>query len=308
MMSFLYNAKYDKDHQFTSAQLGTLAAATIMKWSNYETFEVAEPPKGHNLAPLVQSNTLKFWKKAVSFYMPNQLMQWSEISSTGNPTRSAALNALIKYVKKQEVCGQGAPSQAWRSIKVDEYWLKSKDNINWKYGIPALMNYQFHLILRIDDSTQARIANLKPHNQFRFILKTRLMWCVHLSTTLWLEAPLMLYLFGFTDETEIPSGGICTRTMVQKIYQGEIFFCPQFANTGPLGSHSVRNLASLYCCNKGASEDEKHLRGQWKSGARVSDIYDDLELPYPGAKVAALLCVGGPSKYHIQNDSRITTE
>ena len=87
MMSFLDNTKYDKDHQFTSAQLGTLAAATIMKWSNYETFEVAEPPKGHNLAPLVQSNTLKFWKKAVSFYMPNQLMQWNEISSTGNPTR-----------------------------------------------------------------------------------------------------------------------------------------------------------------------------------------------------------------------------
>ena len=102
MMSFLDNAEHDKDHQFTSAQLGTLTAATLMKWFNHETFEVAEPPKGHNLAPLVQSNTIKFWKKAVSFYMPNQLMQWNEISSTGNPTRSAALTALI--ILSQQGC------------------------------------------------------------------------------------------------------------------------------------------------------------------------------------------------------------
>ena len=60
MMSFLDNAEYGKDHQFTSVQLGALTAATVMKWFNHETFEVVELPNRHNLAPLVGSNTLKY--------------------------------------------------------------------------------------------------------------------------------------------------------------------------------------------------------------------------------------------------------
>jgi hypothetical protein len=34
---------------------------------------------------------------------------------------------------------------------------------------------------------------------------------------------------------------------------------------------------------------QKDVRGRWKGRGRVSDIYDDIELPYPDAKVAEKL-------------------
>jgi len=37
-------------------------------------------------------------------------------------------------------------------------------------------------------------------------------------------------------------------------------------------------------------------------------VYDDIELPYPDAKIAALLCVGGPIKYQLRENSGITNE
>lgn len=40
----------------------------------------------------------------------------------------------------------------------------------------------------------------------------------------------------------------------------------------------------------------------------MSDVYDDIELPYPDAKVAGLLCIGGPCKYVIKDGSGITSE
>jgi hypothetical protein len=53
------------------------------------------------------------------------------------------------------------------------------------------------------------------------------------------------------------------------------------------GSHSIH----------GVTKDEKDIRGQWKGAGRVSDVYDDVELPYPDAKVAEKLCGGGPCFY-----------
>ena len=39
-----------------------------------------------------------------------------------------------------------------------------------------------------------------------------------------------------------------------------------------------------------------------KSELRVSDAYDDVELPYPDAKVANKLCIGGPCFYLLANE------
>jgi hypothetical protein len=45
------------------------------------------------------------------------------------------------------------------------------------------------------------------------------------------------------------------------------------------------------------STKEKDIRGRWKGKGRLSDVYNNVELPYPGAKVAAVLCGGGPCTY-----------
>ena len=83
---------YTVDTGFTQVQLGALAPAMIMRHFNFRAFEVPEPPEGHNLAPLVRSCSLKYWKKAISHFMPNKMMPWNELSGVGNPTRSPLMH------------------------------------------------------------------------------------------------------------------------------------------------------------------------------------------------------------------------
>ena len=210
--------------------------------------------------------------------------------------RSRELNDLIKFVKKKEAHRQGAVSHARRSIKDAEYarvleLLKEKDNILCKYGIPAMMNFQFHLIARIDCTTQVSLANLKEHDQFDFCLKTKLNWsknvleerdapwqvmipsmnhtrCVFLSTVIWLKtfigssptAALTPYLFAFSDDINVPKGGEKSKATVQDIFCSSIFKRPEFEETGPLGSHSVRKFSLSHVCKMaGASKDQKDV-------------------------------------------------
>ena len=64
-----------------------------------------------------------------------------------------------------------------------------------------------------------------------------------------------------------------------------------------LGSHSIRKSACTYARSCGIHKDEKDIRGRWKGKGCVSDVNDDTVLPYPDAKVAAVLCGGGPCLY-----------
>jgi Pre-mRNA cleavage and polyadenylation specificity factor len=343
LMSYLDGVEYSNDDEFSQDQLGQLTADGVIKWFNVLVLGVESPTFGHDIRPQVRSSTIEYYKKALSHYMPNRLMTWNELSKVGNPTRSRQLNDLIKYVKKKEARKMGAPSKARRSITSTEYRevikiLKSSDDgdIVKKYGMPALMNFQFHMISRIDDSTQAFFDNLLAHDNFDFLLKVRLNWsknvheerdapfqavipamdqmyCTHLALALWLEifltqvptAGLTPYMFGFTDNIMIPKGGEHAKDLVQSIFNSEIFNRQEFVDTGPLGSHSVRKFASSHVRKCGISRDEKDIRGRWKSRRHVSDIYDDVELPFIDAKVAGMLCIGGPCKYAIKEGSGI---
>ena len=46
----------------------------------------------------------------------------------------------------------------------------------WRYGMSALINFQFHVIGRIDDTTQVLIDHLRVHDSFSNCLKTKLNW------------------------------------------------------------------------------------------------------------------------------------
>ena len=64
-----------------------------------------------------------------------------------------------------------------------------------------------------------------------------------------------------------------------------------------LGSHSLRKSAATQARKNGCSRDEVDLRGRWKKRKRQVDTYIDTEIPFPDAKVAAALCLGGPIAY-----------
>jgi hypothetical protein len=44
----------------------------------------------------------------------------------------------------------------------------------WQYGLYAPTNFQFHLIARIDDTTQVLTENIRVNDSFPNALKTRL--------------------------------------------------------------------------------------------------------------------------------------
>jgi len=86
--------------------------------------------------------------------------------------------------------------------------------------------------------------------------------------------------------------------MVQNIFGHKMFNREEFIDDeGPLGSHSIRKFGATHVRRCGCSKDEKDIRGRWKGKGRVSDMYDNVELPYPDAKVAEKLCFGGACIY-----------
>jgi len=136
-------------------------------------------------------------------------------------------------------------------------------------------------------------------------------YCVYCSLSIWLEIslekkPVVMdspYVFCFSDDVRVPEGGRKAKQMVQKLFK-EVFtsdgFIAEFKKDKGamlLGSHSIRKYVSTHVRKCGVTKDEKEIRGRWKGRGRVSDVYDDVELPFPDAKVAEKLCSGGACFY-----------
>ena len=158
-----------------------------MQWFNMQVFSTETP--ADDAKPTARSTSVEFWKKVLSFFMTNRLMAWNEISNVGNPTRSAELNDLVKYIKKKEVRKQGVQSKARRALTHEEFKntlqeLKSYKRTSegastspiWNYGMPASMCLQFHLIARIDDTMHIKFENVRKSAFFSFLLQVRLSW------------------------------------------------------------------------------------------------------------------------------------
>jgi hypothetical protein len=125
---------------------------------------------------LVRANTVAFWKKAISFYMPDRLHGWRTGSNDGNPTKCAEVNDFVKNLKKLEARKQGADSKTRRPMVTEAEFRRlhhifktyggSHSAGIWRYGMPALINYQFHMIARIDDTTQVVLEHIRVNDNF----------------------------------------------------------------------------------------------------------------------------------------------
>ena len=110
---------YLKGVVISRERLETITPADLMRYFNKITFDDEDPDD--DTSPTVRSSLLEFYKKALSFYMPNRMMVWNEISNCGNPTRCTLINDMIKRVKKMEVRKQGVPSRARRPMTHEVY-------------------------------------------------------------------------------------------------------------------------------------------------------------------------------------------
>jgi hypothetical protein len=100
------------------------------------------------------------------------------------------VNAIIMRVKKKEARKEGVDSQTQCPMLGHEFVVmhnllnqnvlsagqrsKGAHNVFERYGISAMVNFQFHLIACVDDSTQLVLEHIQVHDSFPSALKTRL--------------------------------------------------------------------------------------------------------------------------------------
>ena len=143
------NAAYGPARVYTVEELYSLTPTDVVRWMKMKAYGTPDPANDAN-PTMARLNLLKYWKKAISFFMPNRLMVWNEARLEGNPTRCMMVNELFKTVKRKEAQKQGAKSKTWRPMKASEFVilydiLKAKvGNDIWRYGMTALCNFQFH--------------------------------------------------------------------------------------------------------------------------------------------------------------------
>jgi len=183
LLSFvLGGGTYEAGHVFTTEELVQVTPGEIVRYLKIKVYgeEDAQPDIDPPLH--YRSNTIKFWKKAWSYFMPNNIMPWNEVAKIGNPTRSTAVNKLLKAVKKKEAARLGRPSQARRAFQPSEYSqaimllseCPSKENGVW---LAAYICFQYNMIARLDDTSKFRSPDLQPFQAFPFYgVSVRLCW------------------------------------------------------------------------------------------------------------------------------------
>ena len=100
------------------------------------------------------------------------------------------------------------------------------------------------------------------------------------------------------------------KNKANRILQDHVWEKDEFVrlNNGPIGTHSLRKFPSTHARRNGCSRDDISSRGFWKQSKEQVDTYIDVGLPYPDAKVAAALCIGGACKYVLKENCGIADD
>lgn len=334
-MSHRDGQSYGKDHEFTQQELAAITPTDLHRWMCFKVYGKEEPSPDDN--PVEgRSNSLLYWKKSISFFMPNRQPAWNVLTNSGNPTKSADINDLIKLVKKKEVRRQGKPSSAKRPLEESEFeqaidLIEKHPDRQKRYFASAAFRFQYNMIGRIDDTCKCKVEDLKPNTQYLFTLLATMCWsknvmderdapdqillgamdrryCVLLGLAVYLETgEESPFLFGI-DGIDNP---IALKKKASDFVRDNVFKSDEFVpalSTGKLGTHSFRKFASTRARRNGASRDDTDSRARWKRRKRQSDTYIDPCLPWPDAKVASLLCKGGPCKYATREGSGVSDD
>ena len=155
-MSFKDDTEYAAGYEFTQEQLLTICPVDVKQWMCLKAYGNPNPPAGSNPTDGRESS-LKYYKKAISYFMPNKHNGWDEVTLRGNPTRSREVLDLMRAVRKKEVRQQGATSQVRRPMEMEELrqileiCCKFEENNPKRYWLPSYLKYQFHMMARNDD-------------------------------------------------------------------------------------------------------------------------------------------------------------
>ncbi len=335
-MQFLGREEELSSASFSCHQLVNITADDVCRYLNYKAFHT-ERPDDATLPLYARSNTLKSIKKMLSVFMPRQNMPWDDIRGEGNPTRSIAVNNVIKRVMKHEVRKQGVKSQARRPIEFAEFvkiLTIIRTNQHYKtldrYRLASILTMQWQLIARVDDMMKLQHANFSFNPVHVFSLICKMSWskniteeresprqillaslderlCVLLNFAVYLEAEGLDN--GSTNHFTFGNGidgDRAVRDLLKYALENTGFVK---VIDGNLGTHSIRKGPATYCARNGISKDFIESRGRWKGHRKQVDTYIDLERPVPDSTVASCLCgPNGPIIYKIRESATWCTD
>jgi len=257
------------------------------------------------------------------------------------------VNDLVKAVRLAQVRNKGKKSCAKRDLKRPEFRktmrILERDGtgIDMTMKAPTMMKTQFHLIGRTDDVTNMETKHLRSHNKFRdFALQTKVSWsknvleergcpdqimlgcadpdfCILLALACWIETRLTenhgdaKFLFGHHNDEHEPDriNGWYGRTLKNAWKDPE--FQEIFRSYGgSIGTHSLRKFPATWATENGCNQSQVETRGRWKGkkNGHVVNVYISVQQLPTDAKVASILCVGGPIKYQLKSDAGIGME
>ena len=335
-MGYIDGCTYNIGQTFTKNSLLQLEPIDVYSYLCYRIFGI-ETPSPEDNPKYWRGSTLDYHKKAISYFMINKMHVWNEENVSGNPTRSSMVNGLVEFVAKKQAQQLGKQSNVVRDLTITEFAqiitiLRGMSNPIRKYSMSAYLIFQYNMIGRIDDVAHVYMENIKSSPVYPYALMVSVGWsknvleerdapdqilvgannptyCVLLALAIHLET----WVGGVSGHTEflfaLMSDPESTKTRVGDVLRKEVFrsksFVPDY--DGNLGSHSIRKLASTYASNS-CNPHEVSRRGRWKAGKKMVDIYISTTLPYPDAKVAGALAVGGPVKYTLTEGCGISDD
>ncbi|KAG9404846.1 hypothetical protein AC1031_005057, partial [Aphanomyces cochlioides] len=334
-MDFLGRSEELTDPSFSNVSLLNITPDDVRRYFNLKAFGTVNPPP-NSLPTFARSNTSKAMKKKLSFFMPRKMIPWDDIRQEGNPTRSATVNELIKFVMKCEVRKQGVESKARRPIEFSEYMnalkvVRTAPDFKaiQRFRLGCILTLQWHLIGRIDDMMKLQFDNLSFNPSHTSTLLCQMRWSKNITEER--EAPHQM-IIGAMDDRLCPLLNLAVYIELLDLDKFDSSFI--FGNgldgdrsvrsllgvalgssnfrklvAGNLGTHSIRKGAATYCAKCGLVKDHIELRGRWRGQKKQVDTYIDVERSYPDAKVASCLCgPSGPARYALIDNSWCTNE
>ena len=325
LVNYLDESNLTNIDQVTQERLLELTAKDICRFLTYKAYGT-DSPGNEDFPNKLRSNTILYYKKAISWFMPRRLIQWDPINLTGNPTQSEELSVLIKNIKKAESRKQGAVSRRKRSLTMKEFisvievcrkMYFGERHKRWLFG--AVYCLQWHLMGRNDDMMKLMWEDVEEINDFPFALGVRVKWsknvieereipkqiilgsmdprlCCLLNLACFIEsvgifAPEKIISTEESTNAKFifldPQGHEKNRRVFSRIVNHDDF---KMEKPEKPAVHSIRKGPTTYCAKLGFTKEQYRKRGRWRTRKEPVDTYVDMELPVPDATLANALC------------------
>jgi hypothetical protein len=217
-------------------------------------------------------------------------MIWDEVRKEGNPTKSHAVNEIIKEVEKHEVRGTGIETKARRPMEWEEFLsllVAARTIFCTRPEVMtlmlAVMTLQWHFIGRIDDIMNLYTTTVFPNLRHPGCLQVKMRKSKNIRSER--DMPTQIY-FGSMDPLVCPILNVaihiemyfsCDRATKRPIFgsvkkRGFTTYLEKMISSsnfkpvkrGKLGTHSLRKGPSTYSARFGVLREWISLRGRWQ--------------------------------------------